>query len=237
MTGTSERARLAAIAADSWYAKGANTATVRYCTEVFARHWRGTRCLELGPAEGLMTEALAAAFPSLTLVDGAERFCADLRARFPAATVVCSIFEEFDPAHPFDTIVLGHVLEHVEDPRLILARARTWLAADGVLCAAVPNAHSLHRQAAVLMGLLASEHSLNETDLHHGHRRVYDPEALRADVAAAGLAIRDAGGYWIKPLSNAQIEATWTAEMLEAFMRLGERYPDIAGEIYVIAGV
>jgi 2-polyprenyl-3-methyl-5-hydroxy-6-metoxy-1,4-benzoquinol methylase len=237
MHSTSERARLAAIAADSWYAKGAYGATARYCAEVFARYWRGTRCLELGPAEGVMTEKLAAAFPSLTLVDGAEQFCADLRVRFPAATVICSIFEELAPDHPFDTIVLGHVLEHVEDPRLILRRVRGWLAPGGVACAAVPNARSLHRQAAVLMGLLASEHSLNETDRHHGHRRVYDPDALRADVGAAGLTIRHFGGYWIKPLSNAQIDATWTPEMLDAFMQLGERYPDIAGEIYVIAGV
>jgi 2-polyprenyl-3-methyl-5-hydroxy-6-metoxy-1,4-benzoquinol methylase len=237
MNGTSERARLAAIAADSWYAKGAYAATARYSAEVFRRYWRGTRCLELGPAEGVMTEALAAAFPSLTLVDGAERFCADLRARYPAATVACSIFEEFEPAHQFDTIVLGHVLEHVQDPRLILARVRGWLAPAGVVCAAVPNARSLHRQAAVLMGLLATEHSLNESDLHHGHRRVYDPDTLRADFVAAGLAIQHFGGYWIKPLSNAQIEASWTPEMLEAFMRLGERYPDIAGENYVIAGV
>jgi hypothetical protein len=125
----------------------------------------------------------------------------------------------------------------VEDPRLILQRARGWLAADGVICAAVPNARSLHRQAAVIMGLLASEYELNETDLHHGHRRVYDPDTLRADLAAAGLSVRTAGGYWIKPLSNAQLEATWTPEMLDAFMRLGERYPDIAGEIYVVAGV
>src|SRR6185295_6964384 len=93
----------------------------------------------------------------------------------------------------------------------------------------------LHRQAAVLMGLLPTEHSLNETDLHHGHRRVYDPGSFRADFIAAGYGIRHLGGYWIKPLSNAQIEATWTPEMLAAFMRLGERYPDIAGEIYVIA--
>lgn len=236
MNGTSERARLEAIAADSWYAKGAYAATARYCAKVFARYWRGTRCLELGPAAGVMTETLAAAFPSLTLVDGAERFCADLRARFPAASVVCSIFEEFEPDHQFDTIVLGHVLEHVENPRMILERVRSWLAPTGVVCAAVPNARSLHRQAAVLMGLLATEHSLNETDRHHGHRRVYDPDRLRADVGAAGLTIQHCGGYWIKPLSNPQIEATWTPEMIEAFMRLGERYPDIAGEIYVIAG-
>jgi hypothetical protein len=36
-------------------------------------------------------------------------------------------------------------------------------------------------------------------------------------------------------LANAQIEATWSSATLQAFMRLGERYPDIAGEIYVVA--
>lgn len=232
----SERARLDAIAVDSWYTKGANAATVRYSAEVFRRYWRGPRCLELGPAEGLMTEILARSFPALTLVDGARRFCDDLRQRFPSAQVICSVFEEFVADSQFETIVLGHVLEHVDDPRAILSRARGWLAPNGVVCAAVPNAQSLHRQAAVLMGLLPSEHSLNETDLHHGHRRVYDPDSFRTDFVAAGYAIHHFGGYWIKPLSNAQIEATWTPEMLGAFMRLGERYPDIAGEIYVIAG-
>jgi hypothetical protein len=39
----------------------------------------------------------------------------------------------------------------------------------------------------------------------------------------------------LKPVSNKQIETSWNPEMLNAFMKLGERYPDIAGEIYVIA--
>ena len=80
-----------------------------------------------------------------------------------------------------------------------------------------------------------SEHSFNDADIHHGHRRVYDPESLRADFLAAGLRIEVFGGYWLKPVSNDQIEAAWTPEMLDAFMRLGERYPDIAGQIYVVA--
>jgi hypothetical protein len=85
------------------------------------------------------------------------------------------------------------------------------------------------------MGLLKEEHELNETDRHHGHRRVYDPESLRGDFLSAGLHIDFFGGYWVKPLSNAQIEDSWTPQMLQAFMKLGERYPDIAGEIYVVA--
>jgi len=231
----SEHARLDEIAGDSWYAKGANAASTRYSAVIFRRHWRGKRCLELGPAEGVMSDVLAQSFPELTLVDGAQRFCDDLRRRHPKANVVCSVFEEFVTDRQFDTIVLGHVLEHVEDPRDILTRARRWLAPGGVVCAAVPNARSIHRQAAVLMGMLPTEYSLNEADHHHGHRRVYDPDAFRADFIAAGYAIHHFGGYWLKPLSNGQIEATWTPEMMDAFMQVGERYPDIAGEIYVIA--
>ena len=36
-------------------------------------------------------------------------------------------------------------------------------------------------------------------------------------------------------LSNSQIEAHWSPAMIEAFMTLGENYPDIAGEIYALA--
>jgi hypothetical protein len=72
-------------------------------------------------------------------------------------------------------------------------------------------------------------------DRHHGHRRVFDPTSFRAAFSGAGLNIEHFGGYWLKPLSNAQIEKSWTPEMLSAFMTLGEKYPEIAAEIYVVA--
>ena len=85
------------------------------------------------------------------------------------------------------------------------------------------------------MSLLETEHALNEMDVRHGHRRLYDPETFRSDVLQAGLRITVFGGYWLKPVSNAQIQESWSPGMLEAFMALGERYPDTAAEIYVIA--
>ena len=128
------------------------------------------------------------------------------------------------------------MLEHVEDAVDILSRAKEWLRLKtGRLFAAVPNARSLHRQAAVIMGILPEEDTLNEMDYHHGHRRVFNPESFRNAFKRAGLKIEIFGGYWMKPVSNAQIEASWTQEMVDGFMVLGERYPDIAGEIYVIA--
>jgi 2-polyprenyl-3-methyl-5-hydroxy-6-metoxy-1,4-benzoquinol methylase len=235
--GTStEYDRLAAIAEDSWYARGANAATIRHSAQIWRRYWRGGgSALELGPAEGIMTDVIKDEFDSLTVVDGSEAFCIDLRKRYPTASVVHSLFEEYEPDQQFDGIILGHVLEHVDDPSELLRRVAGWLTTEGSVYAAVPNARSLHRQAAVLMGLLSSIYELNDTDRHHGHRRVYDPESLQADFGSAGLKVDVFGGYWLKPVSNSQIEQTWTEDMLTAFMKLGERFPDIAGEIYVVA--
>ena len=237
MNVDSERERLERIAGNSLYAAGVNTDTVRYSFRIFARYLRGESILELGPAEGVMTELLAGTGKALTVVEGSRAFCDAIAARLPSVRVVNALFEDFAPAERFDNIVLGHVLEHVEDPAAIVARTAEWLTPQGRILAAVPNSRSLHRQAAVIMKLLPAEDALNEMDVHHGHRRVFDPESFRQCFLAADLAIEIFGGYWLKPLSNRQIEATWTPQMLEAFMQLGERYPDIAGEIYVVAAL
>jgi 2-polyprenyl-3-methyl-5-hydroxy-6-metoxy-1,4-benzoquinol methylase len=236
MSSTAELEKLERIAADSWYGKGVSARMVEYTFRVFSRYLRGESVLELGPAEGIMTNLLAAGTQRLTIVEGAARFCEDLRRRFPKVRIVHSLFEDFRPEERFDNIILGHVLEHVADPVAILRRVKDWLAPEGRVLAAVPNARSLHRQAAVLMGLLPAEDAMNEMDRHHGHRRVFNPESFRNVFLQAGLRIEVFGGYWLKPVSNRQIEETWSPEMLEAFMQLGERYPDIAAENYVVAG-
>ncbi len=227
--------RLQQISQQSLYSQGVMVTAIRHCHAVLRRWLRGGSVLELGPAEGVMTERLVNDTDDLTVVEGSALFCEQLRARFPQVAVHHALFESFETERRFQTIVLGHVLEHVEDPVAVLQRVACWLAPHGRIFAAVPNARSLHRQAAVHMGLLPQEDALNALDLHHGHRRVFGPESLRAAFMQAGLAIEAFGGYWLKPLSNGQLETQWTQPMLDAYMALGERYPDIAAEIYVVA--
>ena len=87
------------------------------------------------------------------------------------------------------------------------------------------------------MGLLETEKQMNDTDRKNGHRRVYDITTLKNDFTSAGLNIVSSGGYWLKPESNKQINDNWNDNMIDAFLKLGEKYPDIAGEIYVIASL
>ena len=61
------------------------------------------------------------------------------------------------------------------------------------------------------------------------------PAEFRAQFSEAGLRVEHSGGYWLKPLSNGQTDEWFTPEMNDAFMALGERYPEIAAETFVIA--
>jgi 2-polyprenyl-3-methyl-5-hydroxy-6-metoxy-1,4-benzoquinol methylase len=222
-------------AAGTRYADGPNARTARYSYGIFEKHMRPGSVLELGPAVGVVTELILKKHSDVTVVEGAPRFCEILKEKFPTIEVVNALFEDYSPRRTYENIIVGHVLEHVEEPVAILSKIKDWLSPAGRVLAASPNARSLHRQAAVIMGLLREEGGLNESDVKQGHRRVYDHKSFRADFLAAGLQIEAFGGYWLKPLSNSQIEAHWTEQMIAAFMHLGERYPEIAAEIYVVA--
>ncbi|MBK8496720.1 MAG: class I SAM-dependent methyltransferase [Chitinophagaceae bacterium] len=229
--------KLNEVASQSLYTTFTNSNTILYSFTIFSRYLKKGRVLELGPAEGLMTEHLLQYDDRLTVIEGSSVFAAQLKEKFPSLQVIQALFEETDMEGQFDFIVLGHVLEHVADPVLLLQLIKKWLAPGGKVLCAVPNAQSLHRQAAVEMGMLQSIFSQSEKDVHHGHMRIYTPDTFKADFTKAGYHIDHFGGYWLKPLSDKQIEAAWTQEMLSAFLKLGEKYPDIAAEIYIIASV
>lgn len=196
-------------------------------------HLKGPAGLELGPADGQMTRLLIHDFDHLTVVDGAS----DLLDRIPEApnlVKVHALFEHYRPDAPFNTIIMDHVLEHVEHPVALLRRVRRWLAPGGRILAGVPNGRSIHRLAAVKMGLLGDPCALNARDVALGHRRVYTPETFRHDLEQAGLVVVEMGGVFFKPLSNRQIEEHWTEEMIRGFYELGKDFPEYAAEIYAV---
>ena len=217
------------------YAEGVMTKTTRYCGEIFKRFMKEGSVLELGPAEGVMTDYLSPYFEDYTVVDGADFFIENILEKHPSIEGYSCLFEDFSTERKFDNIILGHVLEHVSEPSSILRMCRGWLAEGGLILAAVPNSNSIHRQAAVKMGLLEHEKQLNQTDIKNGHRRVYNMNELKKDFLSSGFSIVKSGGYWLKPLPNGQINEYWNEKMIDAFLTLGEQYPDIAGEIYIVA--
>jgi 2-polyprenyl-3-methyl-5-hydroxy-6-metoxy-1,4-benzoquinol methylase len=98
---------------------------------------------------------------SLEVLEGAPDFANLLKKRFSSILVHNRFFEDFVPNHNYDVIILAHVLEHVKDPVEIFRRVGQWLTSShSRIISAVPNSRSLHRQAAVAMGLLPFEKSM-----------------------------------------------------------------------------
>ncbi|MBU0620442.1 MAG: class I SAM-dependent methyltransferase [Gammaproteobacteria bacterium] len=196
-------------------------------------HLRGPIGLELGPAEGQMTQFLKDDFESLTVVDGAPALLERI-PNYPNLIKVHSLFEDFNPQSKFDTIVMEHILEHVDQPVELLQRIKKWLAPEGRILLGVPNGNSIHRLAATKMGLLKEPCELNPRDLAQGHRRVYTRETFKNDIEAAGLELLELGGVFFKPLSNKQIQDNWTEEMIQGFFELGKDFPEYAADIYAV---
>jgi 2-polyprenyl-3-methyl-5-hydroxy-6-metoxy-1,4-benzoquinol methylase len=204
-----------------------------YNFESLKPFFKGKTALELGPASGYMTKLLVEEFESLHLVEGSESLLQEI-PEYPNVTKYHSLFEEFETTQKYDTIIMSHVLEHIENPSLVLKKIYNWLADDGVFLVSVPNAKSIHRLVAVQMGMLTSEYELNSRDHELGHFRVYDMNALSTQMTEAGFKVQDTGGVFLKPLSNGQIETNWTPEMIEGFYKVGKYFQEYCAEIFVV---
>ena len=193
----------------------------------------GNHGLELGPAEGHMTQYLKSHFKTLTVVEGAKKLI-DRIPDYENVKKVHSLFEDYQPDQKFDFIIIDHILEHVEDPIKVLSNAMKWLATNGTMVLGVPNANSLHRLVAVKMKLLSHQCQLNERDVKVGHRRVYTPETFRADIDKSGLVLSELRGVFLKPISNGQIQQMWDKNLIEGFYQLGKDFPEICAEMLAI---
>ena len=205
------------------------------------RFLHGDNLLEVGSSEGEMTELLATAGKAMTLVESSANRCKALRKRFPNASVVESKLDDFHPADRYDIIVLSDVLKQSRSPTEQLVRSRGWLKPNGRIFVTVPNGQSLHRQMAAIVGDLPRHATPAGTG--DGRRRLFDPESLHGAVTEAGLRVDAHGGYSLTPFYGQSTStrgtrlAAWTPAVMNAFMQLGERYPDLAEDIYVVASV
>lgn len=219
--------------------EGFNSTLIKLRYDYLSKSFKGKSCLELGCADGEGTKILLNYFDRIVGVDGSERLIKKARKEIKNKKVdfVVSYFESLNLNEKFDTVFLGHILEHVEDPVRVIFSAKKFLRKKSVMLVDVPNALSVHRQVGVLMGMLSSVYSLNEADISIGHRRVYDLNKLEEDVKKAGMKVVETGGLFLKPLSNSQLEKILDKKGIVAFNEVGKRYPNIAAEIYVICSL
>jgi SAM-dependent methyltransferase len=186
--------------------------------------------LELGLGHGFSAELFAQACERHVIVDGAS----DVIAQFVAThrdfqgELVHAYFEDYAPDATFDVIVMGFVLEHVDDPDAILCRYKPFLAPGGRMYVAVPNAKSLNRRFGVELGLIDDIYSLNANDIALGHQRQFCRETLRLAVERAGYKVTHEEGIYLKPLPLAVLKTLSDFRgNLNAMLKVGVEFPDL----------
>lgn len=139
------------------------------------------RLLEAGAGGGFfLAEAVAAGYRCEGLEPSPAT--ARLAAARSGGAVSATFLEDAElPSAAFDVAVAWHVVEHLVEPRIGIARLRDALRPGGVLAVEVPNAAS---RAALAQG---DAWPALEPDVHVAH---FGPASLRALLERAGFDVR-----------------------------------------------
>ena len=181
--------------------------------------------LELGVGDTAWLECMVKKFAVIDIVDASEKLLQECEQIYGVrVNTFLSLFEEFKPEKKYDTINMGHILEHVYDPVKVLCLAEGWLKDGGVINIVVPHADSIHRRLGVLMGLSNFTTDLHYFDKKIGHRRVYTIETLRKHVQEAGLRVVVEQGLFLKVVNNAKME-NWSDSMIKGLFEIGFQIP------------
>jgi len=187
--------------------------------------------LELGLGHGFSTNMFGGSFDIHSVLDGSPSVIENFKKRYPdnKAEIIEAFFEVYQTEQPFDIIVLGFILEHVDDPKLILKRFKQFLKPGGKMYVTVPNAEVLNRRLGNLAGLLPDLQELSDNDLLLGHKRYYTVKTLTEDILAAGYDIERMEGIYLKPLATKQIiSLNLDTRIIRSLCEIGISYPELS---------
>ena len=212
-----------------------------YMIKSFEPFFNKGSLLELGSFKGDFTHRLLPYFNEVTCVEASDMAIEDAKIKLgDKVRFVHSIFENASLSKTYDNIVLTHVLEHLDDPVLVLKRINDeWLAENGRFFLVCPNANAPSRQIAVKMGLISHNAAVTPAEAEHGHRCTYTLDTLERDAVAAGLRVVHRSGIFFKALANFQWDRLLqtdiiSKEYLDGCFKLGQQYPDLCSSIFLM---
>jgi len=186
--------------------------------------------LELGLGHGYTTALFNRHFSRHVVIEGSGEVIALFRAQYPDLHIelVESYFEHYQSDSRFDVVMMGFILEHVDDPAVVLRRFKPLLKPGGRLYVAVPNAKSLNRRLGLAMGKINDIYELNANDHALGHQRQFCRDTLKALLTEEGFRVTWEEGIYLKPLPLGYMQQMPEVdENLRAMCEVGVDFPDL----------
>ena len=192
--------------------------------------------LEMGFGEGTITTPLIQSGCIVEIVEGSSKLCENAKEKYGESVEVhCQLFENFDPTEKFQTVLSLHVLEHVDNPGIVVDKIFEWLKPGGQVIVVVPNAESLHRQLAVMMGLQQELNSFSSRDKIVGHQRVLSLDELSSLFQKSGFDVIEKFGYFLKTVPNSMM-VDYSPDLIKALTNFSHKLnPNQMANIGIVA--
>lgn len=162
--------------------------------------------LELGIGHGKTIELLSQKFKNVRVLDGDNELVQRYSKIYSNLQFTETYFENFESNILYKFIGMGFILEHVNEPELLIQKYSKFLQKDGFIFVGVPNANSLHRIIANKAGLLDDIKMMNETDIKFGHLRFLTYQEWVEMFKRCNMEIVVSHGLFLKPFTTKQIE-------------------------------
>ncbi|MFW9942189.1 MAG: class I SAM-dependent methyltransferase [Candidatus Thorarchaeota archaeon] len=190
--------------------------------------------LELGLGHGYTTKTFSKNTNRYLIIEGSIEVINKFKKNNSLSNIEIQhcYFEDFQSNEKFDNIIMGFILEHVDDPDFIIDRYKTFLKSDGKLFITVPNSESLNRRVGYEAKLLQDLEYLSDADLLLGHKRYYNLNKLTDMAAKHNLKIISKEGIFLKSITTDQIKKlNLSKEILNGYMKVGINYPELCHSI------
>ena len=209
-----------------------------------AQEYNPNDLLEIGPGLNPLISQLGG-LNSYTGVEPSEEFAARLQDRLDAHSTQTELIqdrlEDLDPSNyynSFDIIVASSVLHEVQEPRQMLRVIHSIAGEETLIHLNVPNMKSFHRVLAVEAGII--DDVLEKSGLDEKYQRVtnFNREILENMVTEMGFEVVEFGTYFVKPLTNEQLEhlinhGVADKSVLLGLKRMAKYLPEMGSEMYM----
>ncbi len=195
---------------------------------------KGTSCLELGIGHGFTANTFSKHFNEYKVIEGSTKMMERFRKMYPNSNIDVELayFESFETSEKYDAILMGYVLEHVDDPEFILNKYKSYLKKDGSIFVTVPNGSALNRRFGLNAGYIKSLDEMSDFDHKCGHKRTFTYESLIRLVQSCELVIHRCEGIFFKCMSTEQmIDLKIPDAIITGMCEVAVDYPELAASI------
>lgn len=213
-----------------------------YTAKIITPQLLNKSVLEAGCSTGMITNEILKYSKELDVIDGSSHYIDVVKNKYGSVinNYYTSYFEEFTTVNKYDSVVLAHVLHHIESPLDLLIKIQSWLNTNGEIFITVPNISSFHRELGVEMNISKTiEDSSIRNDFFKQPGR-FQKETLIDLVEKSCYQVVDCYNYFFKPFSHNIMHKLLTSNIidiktLDGLYTMGKKHESLACHIYLKA--